>query len=276
MMLSDKMQKDPLTLCYRKEFLIPYLEELRVEYAAYRKPFSVLLIDVDGFKSFNDKHGHLSGDAALEYFASSLRLHLEGDDFAIFRFGGDEFIVIFPGRTSKESFRLAESIENNIRNRPFLFRGHEYKITFSGGVTACPEDSLDIKEIIEKADKAMYFSKRRDPGRVMQYSRIRLQFILRLISYILWVLLIVIAIMTVSNVFYGKIQGMHNNFSSLWVKNSTPGKPHIARVYLMSGHLIEGIITGESANDITLKFNMATGEGFSVIRKSNIKYIDRD
>ena len=275
MAMLDKMQKDSLTLCYRKEFLVPYLKESRAEYAAFRKLFSVLLIDIDGFKSINDKRGHVFGDEALRYFSSSLRLSLESDDSAIFRFGGDEFIIVFPGRTSKESYRLAVNIGNNIKNRPFLFRGHEYRISFSGGIASCPEDSLDIDEIIEKADKAMYFSKKCGRGKVAQYSQIRFRFIGRLMRFAIWSLVIAAAITAASHVFHVDLQSMRYKLGSPWMKNSASKMPRTVRIYLRSGNPIEGIITGESDNDITLKFNMATGEGSVVIKKSDIKQIDR-
>lgn len=164
-------------MCYTKDALLPFMEKMRAEYSAYRKPFSVLVIDIDGFKSFNDKYGHIFGDEALKYFSSSLRLNLDDEDCVIIRFGGDEFVAIFPGRTAGELYRLSIHVEKNIRKRPFLFRGREYKFSFSGGIASCPRDAVETHDIIEKADKAMYFSKRHGSGRITRYDVIHLEFL---------------------------------------------------------------------------------------------------
>ena len=77
MLLINNAQTDSLTMCYTKDALFPLLEKMKAEFSAHKKPFSLLLIDIDGFKGFNDKYGHIFGDEALKYFSSSLRLNLD-------------------------------------------------------------------------------------------------------------------------------------------------------------------------------------------------------
>lgn len=177
MKILDSLQRDHLTGFYMKDRIVPFLEKCAAEYSAHNEPFSVLMVDLDGFKSFNDKHGHACGDEALQYFSSSIRLSLDGQVCVMFRFGGDEFVLAFPGRSPKATYQLAATMEENIKNRPFLFRGREYDMSFSGGIASCPQDGKGAADILEKADKAMYFSKRRGRGRITEYATVRAEFI---------------------------------------------------------------------------------------------------
>jgi diguanylate cyclase (GGDEF)-like protein len=262
MALLEKAQKDSLTTCYTKDLLQPFMEKMVAEYAAYKKPFSILVIDIDGFKGFNDRHGHIFGDEALKYFSSSLRLNLDDEDSVIIRFGGDEFVVIFPGRLSKEVYKLAVNTENNMRNRPFLFHGREYKISFSGGIASCPENGHNADEILDKADQAMYASKRRGNGLVTTYSKVWPKFFM-------WVLKIVVLLAAiVAAVFFVKNYKQENMPSFL--KTSAP-----AKVYLKSGNSIQGVIVGENDKNMFLKFDMENGVGSVSIKKDDIKFVDR-
>ena len=276
MSLLDNAQQDSLTKCYTRDALLPFLEKMRAEYAAYNKPFSLMLIDIDGFKAFNDKHGHIFGDEALRYFASSLRLNLDDEDCVIIRFGGDEFVVVFPGRVAREVHRLAIHIENNIRNRPFLFKSREYKISFSGGIASCPQDGIEAEELIEKADKAMYFSKRNGSGRITQYSGIRIEFVKVFIKVSIILALIVLAFVVARDIFHIDFKTAGDKIRSIRKEIPLMEKPRPAKVYLKSGNTIEGVITDESSNDMSLKFNMPTGEASVVIQKSDIKYVERN
>ncbi len=276
MALLDNAQKDSLTMCYTKDALAPFLDKSKAEYSAYKIPFSVLLIDIDGFKTFNDKHGHIFGDEALKYFSSSLRLNLDDEDCTIFRFGGDEFVLVFPGRTSKEVYRLAARIENNIRRRPFLFKGREYKISFSGGIASCPADSIEMQGILEKADKAMYFSKRRGHGRIAQYARMRSELLKRLIKAAFAIALVLSAIAITRYVFHIDMDAIHGKIKLLRKGLPLTTASSSVKVYLKSGNTIKGSITRETDDDMSLSFDMAVGEGSVIIKKSDIQYIDRD
>ena len=128
-------KRDYLTNCYTKEELKPLLNKILFESGAYKKAFSILVIDVDKFKSFNDKYGHLCGDEVLKYFSSTLRLSLEGVENMPFRFGGDEFVIVFPKATANEAYLHAVKIMKNVRSRHFLLKGHQFLMSFSGGST---------------------------------------------------------------------------------------------------------------------------------------------
>lgn len=273
MEILDKAQKDSLTGCYAKDAILTFLEKLSAECAAYSKPYSVLLIDVDRFKTFNDKYGHIFGDEALKYFSSSLRLNLEGEEYAIFRFGGDEFVVVFPGINAKEVYKLAINIEWNIKKRPLLYRGREYPMSFSGGIASCPADGTDAQDVLERADKAMYFSKKHGKGRITRYRAIWFEFSKHLImSASVVALVIFISLPYIYNTTARKIHDEPKGFTT----GISPGKPAArATVYLNTGNQISGTIIKENSDEIGLKIDIGTGEGSVIFRKSDIKSIKR-
>ena len=171
--------RDFLTNCYMREGLFPFLKKMEERFVAERKPFSLLVMDVDHFKMFNDKYGHLSGDEVLKYFSSSLRLDLEDEENVPFRFGGDEFIVVFPGKTAAESYKLASRLQKNIKSRSCLIKGRQLKITFSGGLASYPHDAKTPEDLLDKADKALYYSKNHGRGRTTKYGEMQAMQLLR-------------------------------------------------------------------------------------------------
>jgi len=272
MEILDKAQKDSLTMCYTKDAILPFLEKLNAEWAAYNKSYSVLMIDVDKFKTFNDKYGHIFGDEALKYFSSSLRLNLEGEECAIFRFGGDEFVIVFPGAKSKEVYKLAINIERNIKRRPLLYRGHDYRMSFSGGIASCPVDAVKVQEVLEKADKAMYCSKKYGHGRITRYRLMKFEFfkqLIKLTSAIVFVILMILPY--ILNMASRETYDKPKIFSGAFPVKSIPK----VTVYLNTGNKIDGIIIKEDPDQISLKIDLSVGEGSVVLKKSDIKSIKR-
>ncbi len=132
----------------------------------------MLIMDVDHFKTFNDKFGHLYGDEVLKYFSSSMRLDLEDEENAPFRFGGDEFIMVFPHKSANDGARLANRLRKNMRTRSCLIKGHQISVTFSGGIACYPVDASTIDDLLERADKALYYSKNHGRGRITKFSEL--------------------------------------------------------------------------------------------------------
>ena len=104
-MILDSTHKDALTGFYRREELVPYLEESLSASQTNQNSTSVIIIDLDHFKKFNDRYGHQFGDEVLKHLSNLLRYTIQ-DKGAIFRYGGDEFVVVLPVLTGKESFKL--------------------------------------------------------------------------------------------------------------------------------------------------------------------------
>lgn len=156
-----------MTGLYEREELFPYLEGLIKQ----NRQFTLGLIDLNNFKKINDRYGHVFGDKVLKYVASTIRLTFAGKGM-VFRYGGDEFIAVFPDQDKKYAYILFKYCNRNLNKRPFLFGSKLLKITVSYGIASYPDDALDVKSLINIADKAMYFSKKRGKGAITDISRI--------------------------------------------------------------------------------------------------------
>jgi diguanylate cyclase (GGDEF)-like protein len=169
-MSSLPVKRDFLTNCYTREGLGTIMNTMVEQFQTHGKPFSFFLIDIDHFKKYNDRFGHIHGDEALKYFSSTLRLYLQENECYPFRLGGDEFVVVFPRTTTQECFALAKKLEKALKKRPFIYKDKQMRvISFSGGIASYPADGETLEELLENSDKAMYSSKKRGRGRTTQY-----------------------------------------------------------------------------------------------------------
>jgi diguanylate cyclase (GGDEF)-like protein len=135
---------------------------------AHPKMFSLMLFDLDRFKTINDTHGHAAGDAALRHAATVFRKHLRsGDIFA--RLGGDEFCVLLPDTGEDRAAFLAERAVSNLKASPFLWRNHHLDITASIGIASSGTGIVEPDLILEKADRALYKTKQRGRNGVTVY-----------------------------------------------------------------------------------------------------------
>ena len=166
-------KKDYLTQCYTRDSYLFFLWRQTGLYESTQTPFTVLLTDCDHFKYYNDKFGHTCGDELLKYYSSSLRLLFNGEGGVAFRLGGDEFLIVFPGKTSADVRRLAIKLKRSMRARPCLFKGRRLRLTFSGGIACFPKDGASIEALLENADKAMYAAKKSGRNAVTEYGRIK-------------------------------------------------------------------------------------------------------
>ncbi len=156
---------DPLTQLANRRTFDAKLQEARSRCARNKTCLSILMIDVDRFKSFNDRYGHHVGDTVLQ--AVSLKIansaHRSSDLAA--RYGGEEFIVLLPETTSADAFQIAEQLRETIGGlRMQDENGQLPPITVSIGVaTAWPAPESDAERLVEGADRALYMAK--DSGR---------------------------------------------------------------------------------------------------------------
>ena len=161
----------------RRHFLERFHEELK-RAVRYRFPLSVLMVDVDHFKSYNDQFGHLVGDRALREVAQIIRANIRRVD-VIGRYGGEEFLIIAPEIEKKQGFELAERIRSAVARKRFQLYDEEMQLTVSIGLSSFPEDlavsAINISEfsedfislLIEKADRALYQAKEEGRNRVV-------------------------------------------------------------------------------------------------------------
>jgi diguanylate cyclase len=139
-----------------------FYDRLRHQVALARRQSShlgILILDMDGLKRINDRHGHRAGDAALRETAARI-IGISRQSDTVARLGGDEFGVVLSKVTSRESaIQASERIFDEIR-MPFQFEGKDLPLCASIGVAIFPEDGSDIESIIEWADQCMYAVKR--------------------------------------------------------------------------------------------------------------------
>ncbi|HCC68673.1 MAG TPA: hypothetical protein DEP99_02170 [Nitrospiraceae bacterium] len=150
-----------------------FQEQLEVEIKRakrYGRPLSLLMIDIDYFKKFNDTYGHQAGDSALKGLANILLKNLRNADSAA-RYGGEEFAVIFPETTIEGALKTAERIRNETAWHTFNLDGKEKHLTVSIGVSIFPDDAMDRESLIKAADDAMYMAKKMGRNRVITFQQ---------------------------------------------------------------------------------------------------------
>lgn len=147
---------DDLTKLYNSRHFYHQLENEIQRYNRYQRSLSLLLIDVDHFKEFNDTYGHLEGDQVLFQIAKLIKSCLRTMDTA-YRYGGEEFTVILPETTCDAAMAVSERINEVVKND--LFNGDDKKdMSVSIGVTEYLPGEL-VTEFVRRADKAMYMAK---------------------------------------------------------------------------------------------------------------------
>jgi diguanylate cyclase (GGDEF)-like protein len=149
--LSFLADHDPLTRLLNRRAFVERLEAEVARATRYDRGFSLVICDLDGFKSVNDRLGHAAGDAALQGFARTIETSLRKSDDA-FRIGGDEFALLLPEATEDE----AREVIGRIRDR--------LDVRSSFGVAACPDDAADAQALFRLADEALYQAKRSGSG----------------------------------------------------------------------------------------------------------------
>jgi len=133
----------------------------------YRRPLSLMIIDVDDFKDCNDSYGHLVGDIVLKQIGALIKKSTRGCDF-VARYGGEEFSVILPETSKQEAVVVAERIRTSVEEFSFssCVGKHMGKLTVTIGLASLPEDAKDKTGLIEMADKGMYRGKESGKNRV--------------------------------------------------------------------------------------------------------------
>lgn len=159
-------ERDAVTGLFNHRTLQKRLEEECLRARRSGGHFSLIMMDLDGFKLFNDTYGHPGGDEALRTVSSLLQTTLRESDI-IGRYGGDEFMAILPDTRSKAAVKLCERVRGVLNERPFVTAdGESIPLRMSFGVAAYPDDARRVNELIALADAALYGSKQRGGDRV--------------------------------------------------------------------------------------------------------------
>jgi two-component system cell cycle response regulator len=168
--MLDKLKRlsitDGLTKLYNSRYFYNQLKAEIDRTARYQRPLSLLLLDIDQFKEYNDNFGHLEGDKVLLRLGQVIRSCLRKMDSA-YRYGGEEFTVILPETEGDEAATVAERIRSSVSGEAFFPKDRDEKltITISIGVTEYIHDE-EIAIFVQRADKAMYLSKQSGRNRV--------------------------------------------------------------------------------------------------------------
>ncbi len=141
-----------------------HLEEAAAAATAAEGSFSVLMMDLDCFKAYNDRHGHPAGDALLHLAATTIYGAARTDDH-VYRYGGDEFALILPGTSGADAARAAERIRRAVAR---LTADEPTPVTITVGVAGFPDDATDRPGLIAAADTALYYGKRAGEDRVVR------------------------------------------------------------------------------------------------------------
>lgn len=170
-MLERLSITDPLTGLYNRRFLEKRMDEELNRSVRYGLNLTVMMLDLDNFKIYNDLCGHIAGDAALRKVGRILHASARQMDI-VTRYGGEEFCAILPNTSKKESLMVAERLRRNIENE--IFAGEERlplgRLTTSIGISSFPEDGKTCKSLLNAADLALYQAKAQGRNRVVLFD----------------------------------------------------------------------------------------------------------
>jgi len=156
--LREQTLHDPLTGLYNRRYLGEALQHEIMRAKREHSALSVVMADIDHFKIINDSYGHQAGDEVLVQVASLLKQHTRGSDIAC-RYGGEEFLLVLPGSSLDFARKKADQIRKECAALTIQHQGKSFGVTLSFGVAAYPDHGPHWKEIIVKADQALYQSK---------------------------------------------------------------------------------------------------------------------
>ena len=161
---------DSLTGLFLRDYFFRRLEEEYSRAARYGGAFAVLMLDLDAFKTINDRHGHLAGDRYLRALGQTIRTRLRAADLAC-RYGGDEFCLLLPETDLAGAQPIAERLRAAIGALVADVGGGTVRSTVSIGLAAYPDhDTGDLKALLLRADQALYQAKRSGRDRVVAFA----------------------------------------------------------------------------------------------------------
>ncbi|MFN8495072.1 MAG: tetratricopeptide repeat-containing diguanylate cyclase [Caldilineaceae bacterium] len=169
--LEDLATKDPLTGLFNRRHFFTLATKQFTQALSYRRPLSVLLLDVDHFKLVNDTYGHRTGDQALQSVAEQLRRGLRVTDI-ISRYAGDEFIILLPETDGEQAIQVAERLRFRIEAQELVASISPARITISFGVATLDAETQNLDELLEYADQALYIAKQLGRNNVQSYTTV--------------------------------------------------------------------------------------------------------
>lgn len=167
--LREQAIRDPLTEVYNRRYMNEFLSREVARAERDGTPFSVVIMDMDNFKLFNDTYGHKCGDIVLQEIAAFLVQHTRKGD-VVCRFGGEEFVILMPGATLEKAYERAETWRQDFADTTIEYEGMKLSATFSAGVASYPLHGDTDEFILQAADRALYQSKDAGKNKVTMFS----------------------------------------------------------------------------------------------------------
>lgn len=150
---------DELTGLYNRRYFNDAISREVERFKRFGQRFSLVMLDVDHFKRFNDTYGHSAGDDALKVVSEVLRHTARSFDHVV-RYGGEEFALILPHTDSAQAVAAAERLRRAVAARPVGVSGRDVPVTASLGAATFPEDAINARDLVCRADEALYEAKR--------------------------------------------------------------------------------------------------------------------
>jgi diguanylate cyclase (GGDEF)-like protein len=127
----------------------------------------MIFFDIDFFKEINDTYGHVAGDFVLKEMCGEIKTIIRDED-ELFRYGGEEFVILAPFISKANAGKVAEKVRERILDKKFIYHEEEIKITLSLGVASIPDDDVsDPTALVDLADKRMFMAKKNGRNQVV-------------------------------------------------------------------------------------------------------------
>jgi len=165
--VEKQAQLDSLTGVYNHGYFLKKLAEQAKHASKENMPLSLIMLDVDFFKQYNDKYGHLVGDRVLKVLCAAIQNHIKETD-SVGRWGGEEFIISLPGADGEQAFQIAKRISETLSNLRVEDRNQKTIPipTISQGIAVFPKEADEIFRLIDIADKKLYVAKERGRNQI--------------------------------------------------------------------------------------------------------------
>ncbi len=157
--LFDQATTDGLTRLFVHRYFQFLLGQEIERSRRHSRPCSLIMMDIDNFKHFNDTYGHQLGDEVLKKVAAKLKKNIRATDIAA-RYGGEEFVAVLPETAIDQALVVAEKIRSIVENLALAHNGKTLRVTISLGVAVFPDEAANKDELIRLADNALYSAKR--------------------------------------------------------------------------------------------------------------------
>ncbi|WP_407059899.1 diguanylate cyclase [Geobacillus kaustophilus] len=172
-LVSNRANKDHLTGLYNHGFFKETLKEQFSDCKMLKQPLTLAFLDLDDFKKYNDRNGHLQGDRLLAFFGKLLQKAVEGTSFTVARYGGEEFAILMPNTTKEDAYAFLNRLRKEVNDTYFEGVEHiPYRcLSFSCGIAEMEKDMHESDELIHRADQALYYAKAQGKNNVQLYDK---------------------------------------------------------------------------------------------------------